>query len=1175
MASGERIGCAIITYNRPESFLRLYASIPRNKLDYFIVVNDGKYFPEFNGLEVDEFIQHEANEGVGRSKNDALRRMLELGIDHIFLIEDDIYLTDDSVFERYIEASKASGIQHFNYSQHGLLNKTPDKSPNPNALARYGQVEVAFYPYCVGAFSYYSLHCLQVVGLMDEIFFNAMEHVDHTLRIILEGLHPAYYYFADIGDSSLFFGEDEWSIEQSSISSQGGHNENYKKARALFIKKHDGVIRNLRPDFQKLEISLERIMRSSGLLGTQELFTSRVRLRSQDMLDNISSPLRLLRWLERRSPASSQVRLIEHCFESRGGGSSFGIFILDLKGDLAAVAETLKGLDSDRNFYANISLVVLSTYRVPENYSNEELRFIHISSETWVEPLNHALAESACDWLMLARAGDVFTAAGLQTLALELLEAADCRAVYGDELHRQSDGSLTTWFRPAFNLDYLLSYPAAMSRHWFFRRDVFIAQDGFDPRFPQALELDLILRLVESGGMAGLAHVDEPILVTEAPLAFDNEDERRAILRHLHDRGYEHASVSSPSSGLYRIDYGHQATPGISILIPLDAPLGKLQRCLETLLEHTDYPQYEVTLIAGHGYPADVADWADKVAAISEGRIKVFKCAEAANASAMYNAAAVEAKGDYLVILSGDVEFVREDWLAEMLNHAQRPEVGIVGPKISYLSGPVRHAGIVLGLRGPAGGAFIGEAGDSPGYMSRLRTVQNYSAVSRTCMMVSRSVFADVGGLDTVDLAHDFTDVDFCLKVQSAGYLTVWTPFAILCQGIESAEEKAVGSYQEQLETERHALYEKWLPRLARDPAYNQNLCLEGFGFRPAYSKTREWHHIGPLVLPRILCHPSDANGCGHYRLHQPFSAMERDMLIQGLSTDQLLAPVELERFAPDSVIYQRQFTPHSLLLREETSIYKDVFRVMDMDDFIPGVPEKSNRYSRIPKDIMTHINKSLSLVDRFVVSTEPLAEAFAGLHPDIQIVPNRLPVQWWGNLQNQRRVGRKPRVGWAGGDSHTGDLELLFDVVRALTNEVEWVFFGMCPDLLKPYIHEFHAGITIEKYPERLASLNLDLALAPLEMNLFNECKSNLRLLEYGACGFPVICTDIVTYRCGMPVTLVKNRTEDWLAAIRMHLSDLDASAEAGDALREVVMRDWMLQGDALLEWRNAWLPS
>ena len=76
-----------------------------------------------------------------------------------------------------------------------------------------------------------------------------------------------------------------------------------------------------------------------------------------------------------------------------------------------------------------------------------------------------------------------------------------------------------------------------------------------------------------------------------------------------------------------------------------------------------------------------------------------------------------------------------------------------------------------------------------------------------------------------------------------------------------------------------------------------------------------------------------------------------------------------------------------------------------------------------------------------------------------------------------------------------------------------------------------------IHLYPEKLASLGLDLALAPLEDNLFNRCKSNLKFLEYGACGYPVIASDIECYRgSGLPVTLVKNRYRDWLEAIRSH---------------------------------------
>ncbi|HBO4144623.1 TPA: O-antigen biosynthesis protein, partial [Pseudomonas aeruginosa] len=114
-----------------------------------------------------------------------------------------------------------------------------------------------------------------------------------------------------------------------------------------------------------------------------------------------------------------------------------------------------------------------------------------------------------------------------------------------------------------------------------------------------------------------------------------------------------------------------------------------------------------------------------------------------------------------------------------------------------------------------------------------------------------------------------------------------------------------------------------------------------------------------------------------------------------------------------------------------------------------------------------------------------------------------------------------------------------------------------------------------IERYPRALAALDLDLALAPVEQNLFNECKSNLRLLEYGACGFPVVCSDVRCYQDDLPVTRVKNRFRDWVDAIRMHTRDLDAAARAGDHLRERVLADWMLDGERLRAWYRAWMPD
>lgn len=97
-----------------------------------------------------------------------------------------------------------------------------------------------------------------------------------------------------------------------------------------------------------------------------------------------------------------------------------------------------------------------------------------------------------------------------------------------------------------------------------------------------------------------------------------------------------------------------------------------------------------------------------------------------------------------------------------------------------------------------------------------------------------------------------------------------------------------------------------------------------------------------------------------------------------------------------------------------------------------------------------------------------------------------------------------------AGGSSHTGDLEILLPVIEALKDEVDWVFFGMFPTGTRELIQEYHGGVSFAEYAPKLATLDLDLALAPLEENLFNECKSNLRLLEYGVLGYPVIATDL-----------------------------------------------------------------
>jgi hypothetical protein len=252
---------------------------------------------------------------------------------------------------------------------------------------------------------------------------------------------------------------------------------------------------------------------------------------------------------------------------------------------------------------------------------------------------------------------------------------------------------------------------------------------------------------------------------------------------------------------------------------------------------------------------------------------------------------------------------------------------------------------------------------------------------------------------------------------------------------------------------------------------------------------------------------------------------------------------------------------------------YSNAFKVYEIDDLITNIPIKNYFKSKHPKDTVKLLREGISQVDRLIVSTPGLAEAYSGWHSDIQVLELKLPPVWWGNLNVIRTEHKKPRVGWAGGSSHLGDLELIADVVKDLANEVDWIFFGMCPQILRPYVKEFHSGVPIHMYPQKLASLDLDLALAPLENNQFNDCKSNLRLLEYGACGYPVICSNTRAFvESKLPVHIVKNKYADWTSAIRLHIHDLATCQTRGMELLHKVKTEWTHQTFSLSNWKDAW---
>ena len=282
----------------------------------------------------------------------------------------------------------------------------------------------------------------------------------------------------------------------------------------------------------------------------------------------------------------------------------------------------------------------------------------------------------------------------------------------------------------------------------------------------------------------------------------------------------------------------------------------------------------------------------------------------------------------------------------------------------------------------------------------------------------------------------------------------------------------------------------------------------------------------------------------------------------------------EVLRAAPDALHVHHVVSDVHLEMLEAVRRASGIFLVFGEDDLVTEVPDY-NPTSRLPQqqDMPRRLRRALALCDRLVVSTEPLARAYAPwVAGEVVVLPNYLPRALWGGLRSRRRAGPRPRVGWAGAQQHGQDLELLREVLAATCREVDWVFMGMCPESLVPYVRELHGGVPFHDYPRALARLDLDLAVAPLAVNAFNEAKSNLRILEYGALGWPVVCTDIEPYR-GAPVERVPNDPVAWIEAIRERVHDLDAAEREGERLRRWVEAGWMLE-DHLAEWLRALLP-
>ena len=264
--------------------------------------------------------------------------------------------------------------------------------------------------------------------------------------------------------------------------------------------------------------------------------------------------------------------------------------------------------------------------------------------------------------------------------------------------------------------------------------------------------------------------------------------------------------------------------PFISIIIPTKDNLQLLKTCVESIFAKTKLNNFEILIINNNSEKEETFAYFKK---IRSDNVRIIDYPHAFNYSAINNFAAQQANGEILLLLNNDVEITSTGWLETLLSLIIQKDVGIVGAKLFYPNNTIQHVGIILGIGNTAGHIYVGDSKESTGYWGQTKLLHTKSCVTGACLMIKKSIFVQVNGLDEQCFPIAFNDVDLCIKVREAGYRILISPDVTLfhiesaTRGYEDTPEKKT-----RFDNESAALNNKWGALLFNDPYYNPNLSL-------------------------------------------------------------------------------------------------------------------------------------------------------------------------------------------------------------------------------------------------------------------------------------------------------------------------------------------------------------
>ena len=286
------------------------------------------------------------------------------------------------------------------------------------------------------------------------------------------------------------------------------------------------------------------------------------------------------------------------------------------------------------------------------------------------------------------------------------------------------------------------------------------------------------------------------------------DDAVQLVSRAIASRGGGPFSTTPAETGGLRIRFDDPDPPRVSVIIPTRDKPALLKRCVNGLLERTDYPSLELVIVDNGSVDPEALAILRRLR--DDAGVVILDERGPFNWGRFNNRAAKACSGDVLLFLNNDIDVLHSGWLREMIGHASFPDVGAVGAKLLYPNGDIQHAGLALDAHGLPYHSWRHADGESAGYANQLCRVRGVTAVTGACLAVRRDVWREVGGIEEAYSAY-FSDVDFCMKIGDTGRSIVWTPHARLLH----IEQATFGAPD--LEADRRLFQERWPASVARE----------------------------------------------------------------------------------------------------------------------------------------------------------------------------------------------------------------------------------------------------------------------------------------------------------------------------------------------------------------------